>query len=169
MQQFRLRRNNLENIYINALESKKKSLISHKTQEMAFEKHWYALGRQILTSERMASYNKNTLEPDSRKIEYLKSTYALFCTLQHSSPSKKNESEFEICKKAFGEMKLQLFQNMAYNGKFVAFVHGKLQDSDSDKSKLVLRMYEKFGDVDMFVDKVETNSSAGFIRSPRLI
>ena len=38
-----------------------------------------------------------------------------------------------------------------FKGKFVAFVHGKLQGSDRSQMDLISRMYDKFGNVYMYV------------------
>ena len=43
--------------------------------------------------------------------------------------------------------------NPEFKGKFVAFVHGKLQGSDRSQMDLIYRMYDKFGNVYMYVGR----------------
>ena len=43
--------------------------------------------------------------------------------------------------------------NPEFKGKFVAFVHGKFQGQDRSQSDLIFRMYDKFGNVPMYVGR----------------
>ena len=43
--------------------------------------------------------------------------------------------------------------NPEFKGKFVAFVHGKFQGSDRSQLDLISRMYDKFGNVYMYVGR----------------
>lgn len=43
--------------------------------------------------------------------------------------------------------------NPEFEGQFVAFVHGRLQGRDRSQSDLTSRMYDKFGNVPMYVGR----------------
>ena len=56
-------------------------------------------------------------------------------------------------KEAYLDFVAQNSANPEFEGKFVAFVHGKFEGSDSSRSDLVRSMYDKFGNVCMYVGR----------------
>ena len=56
-----------------------------------------------------------------------------------------------------------------YNGLYVAFRGGKLVDADADESALIMRLYERFGSVPVYVRRVGAPLPEVHLRSPRLV
>lgn len=67
---------------------------------------------------------------------------------------------------AFLAMKDQLLES--HLGQYVAFKDGEFIDADPDDRALVLRLYDRFGVVPLYVKKVETEERVYWIRSPRI-
>ena len=59
-----------------------------------------------------------------------------------------------VNRKAFEAFVDQHKEDARFKHKYVAFVHGKYQGSDLSMTPLVHSMYDKFGNVDMYVDRV---------------
>lgn len=59
----------------------------------------------------------------------------------------------EVNSKAYWDFVAQNSSNPEFEGKFVAFVHGKFEGSDRSRSDLVHRMYDRFGNVYMYVGR----------------
>ena len=57
-------------------------------------------------------------------------------------------------RKAFEAFVDQHKEDAQFKHKYVAFVHGKYQGSDLSMTPLVHRMYDEFGNVEMYVDRV---------------
>lgn len=53
-------------------------------------------------------------------------------------------------------------------GKYAAFVHGKCQKAGANQSDLVDEMYEKFGNVKMYVGRADPERPAAVIDTPEL-
>ena len=62
-------------------------------------------------------------------------------------------AENAVNKKAYWDFVAQNSTNPEFEGRLVAFVHGKLQGSDSSRPDLVRSMYDKFGNVCMYVGR----------------
>jgi hypothetical protein len=58
-------------------------------------------------------------------------------------------------KRSFLNMKKDLVENKTYNNKFIAILNGKIVDFDVDNRKLAKRVYEKYGYIPIYIDKVE--------------
>jgi hypothetical protein len=61
-----------------------------------------------------------------------------------------------------------LSQMEEYKGKFVAILRGEIIDHDEDNRKLAKRVYEKFGYIPIYIDKVEKKEQIIEIPSPEL-
>lgn len=136
-----------------------------------FEKKWEKLGRKIMFSENLSFYRKNYLIYEERQKEYVSNAIELICTVGTHKPIIKSESEFlgfDECKRVFENIKSDLIKNPKMRGKYVAIVNGEIIDTDEQKVRLVKKMYDTFGNVEMFVDKVESKRSIGMIKSPRI-
>lgn len=57
-------------------------------------------------------------------------------------------------RKAFEAFVDQHKEDARFKHKYVAFVHGKYRGSDPSMTPLVHRMYDEFGNVEMYVDRV---------------
>jgi len=69
-------------------------------------------------------------------------------------------------KMAFNTFLTENVYNPQYTNKFVAFVNGKFEGVDEDRSKLVKEMYDKFGNVETYVGKVTLSQEIKIIDSP---
>lgn len=58
-----------------------------------------------------------------------------------------------VNKKAYLDFVARNSANPEFKGKFVAFVRGKFEGSDRSQRDLVYRMYDKFGNVPMYVSR----------------
>jgi hypothetical protein len=67
---------------------------------------------------------------------------------------------------AFKQFQENNASNPEYYDKYVAFVNGVLQDKDSVKTDLVKRMYEQFGNVEMYVGNMTRKLLRGVLESP---
>ena len=56
--------------------------------------------------------------------------------------------------------------NSEYKNHFVAFVNGKFQGVGDKRNALIGKMYDKFGNVDMYVDKVTDEKEIVIIDTP---
>jgi len=86
-------------------------------------------------------------------------------------PGVRQESEPEPAslvrnRTAFLSMKEQLLES--HLGQYVAFKDGEFVDADPDETALVLRLYDRFGVVPLYVKKVEAQEQVYWIRSPRI-
>lgn len=59
----------------------------------------------------------------------------------------------EVNSKAYRDFVVRNSSNPEFEGEFVAFVHGKFEGSDRSRSDLVRRMYDRFGNVCMYVGR----------------
>lgn len=57
--------------------------------------------------------------------------------------------------KAYEAFVRQHAEDAEFKDKYVAFVHGKYGGSDTSEIALVCRMYDRFGNVEMYVDKLQ--------------
>ena len=67
---------------------------------------------------------------------------------------------------AFNEFLKTHLNDPKYKNKFVAFVNGKLQDVGNKKNALIEKIYDKFGNVDMYVDRVTHQKEIILIDTP---
>jgi hypothetical protein len=65
---------------------------------------------------------------------------------------------------AFERLKKSL--ESEYRGEFVAIVGGEVVDADVDETQLVIRVYQKFGYVPMYVQQIGVELPLGEIPSP---
>ena len=70
---------------------------------------------------------------------------------------------------AFNKFKLDHIDDPKFKNKFVAFVHGSFQDSDDAPNTLIQNMYDKFGNVPMYVDKITNSKKIIRLRTPRFV
>ena len=73
-----------------------------------------------------------------------------------------NKNAFE----AFTKINLN---NLQYKDKFVAFVNGEFQGISNKKNALIEKMYDKFGNVDMYVDKITDQREIILMDTPEFI
>jgi len=69
---------------------------------------------------------------------------------------------------AFKQFKKDNLQNPQYAEKYVAFVNGSYEGVDESESKLVEKIYEDFGNVEMFVGKISSAEQEEVIDTPEL-
>ena len=69
---------------------------------------------------------------------------------------------------SFEQFLQENINNPQYKDKFVAFVNGTFQDVDEVENRLVKKMHEKFGNVEMFVGKVTSETDSHIIDTPEL-
>ncbi len=85
-------------------------------------------------------------------------------TIRTYSHSKNDENT--INKKAFEDFVKINLNNSEYKNHFVAFVNGKFQGVGDKRNALIGKMYDKFGNVDMYVDKVTDEKEIVIIDTP---
>jgi len=136
-----------------------------------FETDLQKLGRIIVVSERMAYFEKNELRHPQRSAIYLNEFKSLLEHFQLRITKDKMVSPTLVRKndkQIFTELKPQLMKQPKYIGKYVAIVKGKMEGVGENKNQLAKEMYQNFGNVEMFVGKVESKRSIGMIKSPRI-
>ncbi len=69
-------------------------------------------------------------------------------------------------KNAFEDFLRAHLDDPAYKNKFIAFVNGKFQAVGDKRNALIDEMYDKFGNVDMYVDKVTDHKQVILIDTP---
>ncbi len=69
-------------------------------------------------------------------------------------------------KNAFEDFVKTNLENPQFKNKFVAFVDGEFQNSGDKRNALIEKMYDKFGNVDMYVDKVTDQKKVVLIDTP---
>ncbi len=69
-------------------------------------------------------------------------------------------------KSAFDDFIKTNLENPKFKNKFVAFVNGEFQDIGDKRNALIEKMYDKFGNVDMYVDKVTDQKKVIVIDTP---
>ncbi|MBS7628334.1 hypothetical protein KEJ36_06010 [Candidatus Bathyarchaeota archaeon] len=69
---------------------------------------------------------------------------------------------------AFCKMKDKLIQNPDYSGKYVAVFKGTIIGSDEDKGKLAKSVYERYGYIPIYIDKVALGERRIEVPSPEL-
>ena len=70
-------------------------------------------------------------------------------------------------KNAFDDFIKTNLDNPKFKNKFVAFVNGKFQDIGDKRNALIEKMYNEFGNVDMYVDKVTDQRKVILIDTPK--
>lgn len=136
-----------------------------------FKNDLQKLGRIIIISEGMAYFEKNELRPTQRTAIYLNEFKSLLEHFQLRATKDKMVYPTLVRKddkQIFKELKPQLMKQPKYVGKYVAIVKGKMEGVGENKNQLAKEMYQNFGNVEMFIGKVESESIAGIIKSPRL-
>lgn len=76
-----------------------------------------------------------------------------------SYPIKNNKS-------AFNDLVMDKVYDPAYAEKYAVFVNGTLEGVNTIRSKLVKEIYDKFGNVEMFIDKITLKNNIEIIDSP---
>ncbi|MBS7648070.1 hypothetical protein KEJ17_00255 [Candidatus Bathyarchaeota archaeon] len=71
-------------------------------------------------------------------------------------------------REAFQRARDKLVQDPSYRGKYVAFFQGTLVGCDDDKGKLAKSIYEKYGYVPIYIDRVATTERRVEVPSPEL-
>lgn len=69
-------------------------------------------------------------------------------------------------KDAFEDFARNNLNNPQFKNKFVAFVNGKFQDAGDKKNVLIKKMYDEFGNVDMYVHKITDQRKIVLIDTP---
>jgi len=75
---------------------------------------------------------------------------------------------FEKERGAFLQMRENLLADKNYKDKYVAILNGSVVDSDEDEIKLLKRVYDKFGYVPVYVEKVEKKRRVVEISTPEI-
>ena len=68
---------------------------------------------------------------------------------------------------AFNKFKIEYINDPEFKDKFVAFVNGKFQDVGDKKETLIESMYDKFGNVPMYVSVISNRKRVVRLRTPR--
>jgi len=71
-------------------------------------------------------------------------------------------------REAFLKVRDKLIQDPGYNEKYVAFFQGALVGCDDDKGRLIKSVYEKYGYVPIYIDRVATGERHVEVPSPEL-
>ena len=69
-------------------------------------------------------------------------------------------------KNAFENFVKTNLDNPEFKNKFVAFVNGEFQDLSDKRNALIEKIYDKFGNVDMYVDQVTDQKKVILIDTP---
>lgn len=69
-------------------------------------------------------------------------------------------------KKAFEDFIQVHLDDIKVKNRFVAFVNGEFQDSDDIKNVLIKKMYDRFGNIDMYVEKISDYEKTILIDTP---
>ena len=72
-------------------------------------------------------------------------------------------------REAFQKFKDELIKDPGYNGKFMAVFQGAVIGCDEDKGKLVKSVYDRYGYVPVYVDKVTPGGRRVEVPSPELV
>jgi len=76
--------------------------------------------------------------------------------------------QLEEEREAFLKVRDKLTQDPRYRGKYVAFLQRTLIGCDEDKGRLVKSVYEKYGYVPIYIDKVVVSERRAEVPSPEL-
>lgn len=71
-------------------------------------------------------------------------------------------------REAFSKIRDRLIRDPAYNGKYVAVFQGRIVGCDEEKERLAEKVYEKYGYVPIYIDKVAPGERRVEIPSPEL-
>lgn len=80
-----------------------------------------------------------------------------------------SNNENAINKNAFEDFIKTNLCNPQFKNKFVAFVNGEFQDVEDKQNILIKKMYNKFGNVDMYVGKITDKKEIALIDTPEFI
>ncbi len=72
-------------------------------------------------------------------------------------------------KRAFEDFIQTHLQNPEYVGKYVVFVDGHFQKHGIDKIALVKEMYDKFGNIEMYIAKISSPKTTIVIDTPEFV
>jgi len=134
-----------------------------------FETGLQKLGRVIVVSERMAYFEKNELRSPQRSVIYLNEFKSLLEHFQLRATKEKMVNPTLVKKndqQIFKELKPQLIVQPEFVGKYVAIIKGKMEGVGENKNQLAKEMYQKFGNVEMFVGNVSLKTHVGTIDTP---
>jgi len=76
--------------------------------------------------------------------------------------------QLEEEREAFHRVRDKLIQDPQYRGKYVAFFQGALVGCDEDKGRLAKSIYEKYGYVPIYIDRVVAAERRVEVPSPEL-
>lgn len=76
---------------------------------------------------------------------------------------------FEIGRRTFHKLKKELINDESYRGKFIAVYKERLLDCDEDNAKLAKRVYDEYGYLPIYIDKIQEKLVVVKMRSPRLL
>jgi len=71
-------------------------------------------------------------------------------------------------REAYLKIREKLIREPGYKGKYVAFLQGALVGSDENKGKLAEKVYEKYGYVPIYIDRVAAEERRVEVPSPEL-
>ena len=72
-------------------------------------------------------------------------------------------------KRAFEDFVKTHLQNPEYAGKYAVFIDGHFQKYGVDKITLVKEMYDKFGNIEMYIDKISSLKTTIVIDTPEFV
>ena len=75
-------------------------------------------------------------------------------------------NEYTQNKGAFDDFVKRNLDNPRFRNKFVAFVDGRYQGVESKENVLIMQMYDRFGNVHMYVGKVTDQEEIVLIDTP---
>ena len=88
-------------------------------------------------------------------------------TLKKRKEPDPREEPFAADERAFYKMHARLLQR--YQGQFVAVYQGRVIGHGSSDEELARRMFEKFGDAQFFIQRVEKEPTVYEVPSPEVV
>jgi len=71
-------------------------------------------------------------------------------------------------REAFNRVRDKLIRDPNYSGKYVAFFQGAIVGCDDDKGRLVQNVYERYGYIPVYIDRVAAGERRVEVPSPEL-
>jgi hypothetical protein len=123
-----------------------------------------ALSKDLKEQERFSSIIEGGYEYVTKLHKYTNQLYML--TQPQELTNIPNVTTTNPNKIAFEKFIQEHLHEEEYRNKYVAFVNGQFQKSGNIRNQLVKEMYDKFGNVPMFVEKVSVNRREILLDTP---
>ena len=137
-------------------------------EETSFEQKNKCIKLWNLEKKKINLHDLNSWTGDNKKsicfCEFFKIFDNDFKNIRTYSHFKNDKNT--VNKKAFEDFVKINLNSSEYKNRFVAFVNGKFQGVGDKRNTLIGKMYDKFGNVDMYVDKVTDEKEIVLIDTP---